>query len=412
METPRRIAVILPRWVGDVCMATPLLRGLRGRFAGARITGVMRPLFTDLLAGTPWLDDAIFYDRHARDPAVGFRAAARSLRRLRADLAVVLPGSLSSAALAWAGRARRRIGCGGNLRGLLLTDVVAAPDRERAGLTPPQAFALLGRALGLPDDSLELELATTPADELRADAVIAALFPGCASRTGSPLVVINDNSSNGTARAWGGANHAALARWLVARVPGCRVLVHCGPGDREQAREIVARAGHEAVRGLGDVAELPLGLSKAVYRRAALAITSDSGPRHIAAAFGVPTVVLIGPTNPLSGRSAPGLCREIRLDLPCAPCAAAVCPLGHHDCMRLIGVEQVGAAALDALAAGRRMIAGPSPGADSCCSSSECSPPSPSPPAAGGRMGRSSTLAATRCIPAFGPSSAWERPTS
>jgi heptosyltransferase-2 len=133
--------------------------------------------------------------------------------------------------------------------------------------------------------------------------------------------------------------------------------VHCGPGDREQAREIVARAGHEAVRGLGDVAELPLGLSKAVYRRAALAITSDSGPRHIAAAFGVPTVALIGPTDPLSGRSAPGLCREIRLDLPCAPCAAAVCPLGHNDCMRLIGVEQVGAAALDALAAGRRMIA-------------------------------------------------------
>jgi heptosyltransferase-2 len=152
-------------------------------------------------------------------------------------------------------------------------------------------------------------------------------------------------------------NHAALARWLIAAVPGCRVLVHCGPGDREQAREIVARAGHEAVRGLGDVAELPLGLSKAVYRRAALAITSDSGPRHIAAAFGVPTVALIGPTDPLSGRSAPGLCREIRLDLPCAPCAAAVCPLGHNDCMRLIGVEQVGAAALDALAAGRRMIA-------------------------------------------------------
>jgi heptosyltransferase II len=356
METPRRIAVILPRWVGDVCMATPLLRGLRGRFGDARITGVMRPLFADLLAGTPWLDDTIPYDRHNCDPAVGFRAAARALGRLRVDLAVVLPGSLSSAALAWAGGARRRIGCGGKLRRLFLTDIVRQPAAG-PGLTPPQAFALIGRALGLPDESLDLELATTPADEEQADAVLGGLFSGFASRTGSPLVVVNDNSSNGTARAWGAANHAALARWLVARVPGCRVLVHCGPGDREQAREIVARAGHEAVRGLGDVAELPLGLSKAVYRRAALAITSDSGPRHIAAAFGVPTVALIGPTDPLSGRSAPGSCREIRLDLSCAPCAAAECPLRHNDCMRLIGVEQVGAAALDALAAGRRMIA-------------------------------------------------------
>jgi heptosyltransferase-2 len=356
METPRRIAVILPRWVGDVCMATPLLRGLRGRFRDARITGVMRPLFADLLAGTPWLDDTIPYDRHKRDPAVGFRAAAAALRCLRVDLAVVLPGSLSSAALAWAGGARRRIGCGGNLRRLFLTDIVRQPAAG-PGLTPPQAFALVGQALGVPDESPDLELATTPADEARADAVLGGLFPGFASRTGSPLVVVNDNSSNGTARAWGPANHAALARWLVARIPGCRVLVHCGPGDREQAREIVAQAGHEAVRGLADVADLPLGLSKAIYRRAALAITSDSGPRHIAAAFGVPTVALIGPTDPLSGRSAPESCREIRLDLPCAPCAAAVCPLGHNDCMRLIGVEQVGAAALDALAAGRRMIA-------------------------------------------------------
>lgn len=356
METPRRIAVILPRWVGDVCMATPLVRGLRGRFRDARIVGVMRPLFADLLAGTPWLDDTIPYDRHSRDPAIGFRAAARSLRRFRADLAVILPGSLSSAALAWAGGARRRIGCSGNLRRPLLTDVVRTPAGGPR-LTPPQSFALIGRGLGLPDGPLDLELATTPADEDRADAVLGELFPGFASRTGSPLVVVNDNSSNGTARAWGPANHAALARWLLARIPGCRVLVHCGPGDRTQAREIVARAGHEAVRGLGDVPELPLGLSKAIYRRAAVAITSDSGPRHIAAAFGVPTVALIGPTDPLSGRSAPESCREIRLDLPCAPCAAAECPLGHNDCMRLIGVEQVGAAALDALAVGRRMIA-------------------------------------------------------
>ncbi|MFN7814431.1 MAG: glycosyltransferase family 9 protein [Planctomycetia bacterium] len=359
MESPRRIAVILPRWVGDVCMATPLLRGLRAHFgAGTRITGVMRPLFADLLAGTPWLDDAILYDRHKRDPAVGFRAAAAALRRLRADVAVVLPGSLSAAALAWAGGARRRVGFGGNWRRPLLTDVVRGP--AGAMLAPPEAFALIGRAIGLADGPLDLELATTPADEERADAVLAGLFPGFVPGASGPLVVLNDNSSNGSARAWGGANHAALARWLTGRLPGSRVLVHCGPGDRPQAREVVALADNAAVRGLGDVDDLPLGLSKAIYRRAALAITSDSGPRHIAAAFGVPTVALIGPTDPLSGRSAPGTCREIRLDLPCAPCAQAVCPLGHHDCMRLIAVEQVGAAALELLGAvdrPRRMIA-------------------------------------------------------
>ncbi|MFM1902162.1 MAG: ADP-heptose--LPS heptosyltransferase 2, partial [Planctomycetota bacterium] len=53
------IAVIMPRWVGDAIMATPALRSLRAHFPAARITGVMRPVIADLLAGTPWLDATV-----------------------------------------------------------------------------------------------------------------------------------------------------------------------------------------------------------------------------------------------------------------------------------------------------------------------------------------------------------------
>jgi heptosyltransferase-2 len=110
------------------------------------------------------------------------------------------------------------------------------------------------------------------------------------------------------------------------------------------------------------VAELPLGLSKAVYARAAAAVSSDSGPRHIAAGFRVPTVALLGPTDPWVGRSDPAGCTEIRRDLPCSPCDRGECPLRHHDCMRLIGVEEVGAATLEALRRGRDRNRGDGPG--------------------------------------------------
>lgn len=339
------IAVILPRWVGDAVMATPMLRAVKSHFGSrARITGVMRPVVADLLAGTDWLDGHVFYDRHGRTPDHRFAAAARRLRSDRADVALVLPNSLSSAALAFAAGARRRVGHAGHRRRWLLTDVVQ-PRRGDAVVPPPAACMEIAEAIGVPRGSLAVKLAVDPALERRVDGLLADLFP----RRDGPLVVLNDNSSNGAARTWGVEKLAALATWLAARVPGVRVLVHCGPADREAARAVVERSAHPAVRGLADVGDLPLGLSKAVYARADAAVSSDSGPRHIAAGFGVPTVALIGPTDPRIGRSDPDGCIEIRRTLVCSPCDRGECPLGHHDCMRLIDVEEVGAATLASL---------------------------------------------------------------
>jgi heptosyltransferase-2 len=78
-------------------------------------------------------------------------------------------------------------------------------------------------------------------------------------------------------------------------------------------------------------------------------VSTDSGPRHIAAAFQRPTVVLHGPMDPRLSRSEHDHLVEMRLDLPCSPCGQPVCPLGHHDCMRLLSVEDVGAKVLELL---------------------------------------------------------------
>jgi len=350
------LLVIMPRWVGDACMATPLLRGLRDHCGPrSRITGVMRPVIADLLAGTPWLDGSILYDRHRRDPMVGFAVAAATLAADRADCIVVFPNSLSAAWLAWRGRGRRRVGATGHWRRWLLTDAVP-PHRDARGrieiVPPPRAFMDVVATIGVPRGSLTVELTVTPEERVAGDAALGRLF---ADRSG-PLVVLNDNSSNGSARAWGGDKLAGLARWLGERIPDARVLVHCGPADRGQARDVVARAGHPAVAGLHDLDDLPIGLSKAVFARAAVAVSSDSGPRHIAAAFGVPTVALVGPTDPRLGRSDPDRCRELRRDIVCSPCGRRECPLGHHDCLGLIQVEEVGLAVIDLLeaAVGRR----------------------------------------------------------
>ena len=93
---PRHIVVILPRWVGDFVMSTPMLRSVRDHFGtGTRITAVLKPMFAELLAGSSWVDELVFYDRRSREPARRFRAVARRLREDPADVALVVPNSLS-----------------------------------------------------------------------------------------------------------------------------------------------------------------------------------------------------------------------------------------------------------------------------------------------------------------------------
>jgi heptosyltransferase-2 len=358
MNSPAHVVVMLPRWVGDFVMSTPMLRALAEHFreqraAGVtRITGVMVPSLRGLLDGTDWLDGVVPYDRRSEDPEVGFRAVAKRLRDDPADAMLLVPNSLSSAALAYVGRARRRIGVARHWRRWLLTDAIEPPRRGwriEPSSTAEHAMQLAER-LGVPRGSLRLELATTPRDEALADSVLQRCFPEWEADRDGPLVVFNDNGAYGPSKAWGAERFGALARVARERLPNARVLVHCGPGDRDEARQVVAAAGVSGVASLADEPKLPFGLAKAVMRRAAVVVTTDSGPRHIAAAFGRPTVVLHGPMDPRLSRSDHPALIEMRRDLPCSPCSRRTCPLGHHDCMRLLSVEDVGQAMLQAAA--------------------------------------------------------------
>lgn len=213
---------------------------------------------------------------------------------------------------------------------MLLTDRLLPPRDERGNFLPTPIvgyYLALAKLLDCPVESQRLELFTTEADKSAADAVWRRL-----NLLGHrPVVTLNTGGAFGPAKSWPTGHFANLANRLVAE-SDASVLVVCGPGERESAREIVSKANHERVVSLSEE-PMSIGLTKACVRRSALMITTDSGPRHFAAAFGVPVVSLFGPTHIAWTRTYHPLAVHLRQPVPCGPCQQGTCPLGHHRCM-------------------------------------------------------------------------------
>ncbi len=344
------IAIVCPNLVGDTVMATPTFRAIRAGFRSERIVAVVRPAVAPVLDGGPWFDERVLCDHRATNPQHRPRAAVRRLRAERVETAILLPNSFRSAWLAWRAGARRRVGYARGGRSLLLTDRLAPPgDRDgRFRPTPIVEYYLaLARRLGCPVDSIRTELYTSPEDERAADGALASLgiLPG------ARIVCLNNGGAFGPAKSWPAEHFAALARRLAVE-SSVDVLVLCGPAEREAARAIVAKAGHPRVVGLADQ-PLSLGLSKACVRRAALLVTTDSGPRHFAPPFDVPVLTLFGPTHIAWTRTNHPLSFHILHPVDCGPCQQPICPEGHHRCMRDLDPGSVYQAATRLLAARR-----------------------------------------------------------
>jgi heptosyltransferase-2 len=324
------IVVFCPNLIGDTVMATPALRALRRAYPSDRLVGVIKPHVAPTLDGNPWLDDLILFDPKARQRRHGTLAAWSRLRAERAELAVLFPNSFRSALLAWSAGIPRRVGYGRGGRGVFLTDTLTVERTSNGRRLPVPAVdycLALVRRLGIRVESVRTELATTPEDEAAADHVWNLFGLG----DGRLVVCLNTGGAYGPAKSWPHAYFSTLARRLATGIHA-RVLVVCGPSERDAARAIVSGADHPDVVSLADM-DLKIGLTKACVRRSNLLVTTDSGPRHFAAAFGVPVVSLFGPTDIAWTRTYHPHAVHLYHPVPCGPCQQPVCPLGHHRCM-------------------------------------------------------------------------------
>jgi len=319
-------------------MATPTLRAVRRHFGPpARIVGILRPQLAELLHGSNWLDEQFLFD-----PKSGYKEFSRlalvgRMRQQRFDRALLLTNSLHTAALAWLGGARERVGYARDGRSLLLTNRVPAARDGRQFRPAPivESYLALSRAIGCPEESPQLELKVTAAESNQA----ARVWRELGLRTDGQVVAINSSGAYGAAKLWPAEHCATLARQIVEQLDH-DVLVLCGPGERDAACQIAACAGSSRVFSLA-AQDLSLGLTKGCLARCRLMVSTDSGPRHIAAALGKPVVTLLGPTLPVWIENPSISGPMLRAELDCLGCGKRTCPLGHHRCMRELTPERI-----------------------------------------------------------------------
>lgn len=336
----QRILVRGTNWLGDAVMTTPALERLRSSFPESEITLLATPLTAGLFEGSPFINDIIAYRRREEGVKAFFKTAGQ-IRARRFDLAVLFQNAFEAALLAALGGARWRIGFAEQGRGWLLTHRLhrGARHRNRHQIHDYLEIVAECERVCLGEDfkpAIETplpSLAATPA-QLHAAAKLRHRW----EIDSRPLIALNAAATNSRAKCWPADRFAALADSLMSEFGAQVVLIGADPEyeTAEAVRKLMMRRGAINLAGETTMAEL-IGLLSG----ASLLVTNDTGPAHVAAALGAPTLTIFGPTNEFETAPMGVRAEMIRAEgIECARCMRRDCPIDHR-CMTRIAPQDV-----------------------------------------------------------------------
>lgn len=327
----RRVLVVQTAFLGDLVLTQPLIAELARAFHPVKVDVLVRAPFADLTRGFPDVGEVIPFDKRGADRGLGgFFRQRKRLATARYELAVSPHGSFRTGMLLAAARIPRRIGFANAKAATFMTVRVPRPKGPY-----PEILRTLLIAAGAGPGADDPVLVVKDAARASADAKLAER--GIAA--GAAIVGLNPGSVWGTKR-WMPEGWGALCVEIAAR--GLRPVIVGGKDDVTIAEAVLASAKGTAVDLSGKTSLPELA---AVAARAAVFVSGDSGPMHIAAAVGTPVVAIFGPTTPELGFAPRTKAAEIvQRSLECRPChrhGPQVCPLGHFKCMRDIPASDV-----------------------------------------------------------------------
>jgi len=328
--------------IGDVIHTLPALNAVRNYYPNANITWLVEEDAAPLVQGHEALDRVIVSKRKRWLKA--FRSSSflntvqevcgfiKALRDTRYDMILDFQALLKSGILIALARGQRKIGFGKGLEHMehsyiFLNERIPAVDMEIHALS--RGMVLLN-AVGIPTNEVEYKLPVSDHDRKNIDELMKQLgINGVKS-----LVAINPVAKWET-KLWPNKKFTEFSDMLIDQYD-MKIVFTGGIKDYSIIQAITSSMKGRAINCAGKTTLTELA---ALYEKAALVISTDTGPMHLAAAMGTPVVALFGPTAPW--RTGPyGRGHQIiTVGLECSPCFKRRCET--TDCMYQISMDQV-----------------------------------------------------------------------
>ncbi len=327
----QRLLVVNVNWIGDVVMTTPVFRALRREFPSAWIACLAMPRVIPVLECCPEIDEIIVNDEEGRHHGIiGMGRLVLAVRKKRFDAVFLLHRSRTRAALMFLAGIPVRVGYNVKRLGPLLTHVVdpLAGDGHKR-----DHYCQVLESFGIPVPDRVTQLVVPEKERSEIASILRARGIG-----EDESVVVLHVGANWELKRWPTEHVVRLIRLLQGRTR-MKIILSGGKADEALARSILAGLNGGVVSFTG---QLSLRQLVALLGRAAVVVSGDSGPMHIASSVGANVVAVFGPTSPEhSGPCGPGAHQVLRHQFECNryPCYEVTCD--HHRCMRDVTPDEV-----------------------------------------------------------------------
>ncbi|MBI5343836.1 MAG: lipopolysaccharide heptosyltransferase II [Deltaproteobacteria bacterium] len=334
----RRVLVRAPNWIGDAVLSLPAVGALKDLYPQASITVLAKNKVTPVYLHNPAVNDIIEYDDKAAHKGIRGRVRlSAAIKERHFELAVLFQNAFDAAFIAFISGIPERAGYARDFRSKLLTRPIEM-TREIKKAHQVYYYLNIVKELGGSYPERPVPRIYISADE----AGWAREFLRKNGIENDVLIGASPGASYGAAKRWAPEGFIeVLARFSkdFNAVP----LIFGGTDDAGACKAV---SGGIGARHLLLAGEVSLREFMALLPHIRVFITNDSGPMHISAAMGVPTVAIFGSTDPaLTGPLGPEV-KALSNGMECSPCFDRECRFAHYNCLASIGAEGVyGAAA-------------------------------------------------------------------